>query len=53
MLAKLYLLFWLSLGPFAMGWIGECHFAEKPLALYSANMLLAGMAYYILQWVII
>ena len=53
MLANLNLLFWLSLIPFTTGWIGESHFAEKPVALYSANLLLAGMAYYILQWSII
>ena len=53
MLANLNLLFWLSLVPFTTGWIGESHFAEKPVALYSANMLFAGMAYYILQVAII
>jgi len=53
MLANLNLLFWLSLVPFTTGWMGESHFAEKPVALYSANMLFAGMAYYILQWSII
>jgi uncharacterized membrane protein len=49
MLANLNLLFWLSLIPFSTAWMGENHFAEKPVALYSINLLLAGMAYYILQ----
>jgi uncharacterized membrane protein len=49
MLANLNLLFWLSLIPFSTGWMGESHFAEIPVALYSANLLLAGTAYFILQ----
>lgn len=49
MLANLNLLFWLSLVPFTTHWMGENSFAEKPVALYSANLLLAGIAYFILQ----
>ncbi len=49
MLANLNLLFWLSLIPFTTGWMGESHFAQNPVALYSANLLLAGIAYFILQ----
>lgn len=49
MLANLNLLFWLSLIPFSTGWMGESHFAEIPVALYTANLLLAGIAYFILQ----
>jgi uncharacterized membrane protein len=49
MLANLNLLFWLSLIPFTTGWMGESHFAQNPVALYSVNLLLAGLAYYILQ----
>jgi uncharacterized membrane protein len=49
MLANLNLLFWLSLIPFTTGWMGESHFAKIPVALYSANLLLAGTAYFILQ----
>jgi uncharacterized membrane protein len=49
MLANLNLLFWLSLIPFTTHWMGDSHFAEKPVALYSANLLLAGIAYYLLQ----
>jgi uncharacterized membrane protein len=49
MLTNLNLLFWLSLIPFTTGWMGESHFAKIPVALYSANLLLAGIAYFILQ----
>lgn len=49
MLANLNLLFWLSLIPFSTGWMGESHFANIPVAIYSANLLLAGIAYFILQ----
>jgi uncharacterized membrane protein len=51
--ANLHLLFWLSLIPFATGWIGENHFAAAPMALYGFILLMAGLAYYILQSLII
>ena len=51
--ANLHLLFWLSLIPFATGWLGENHFASLPTALYGAVLLLAGIAYLILQQLII
>ena len=51
--ANLHLLFWLSMFPFVTGWVGENHFAAGPLALYGAVLLMAGVAYYILQQVII
>jgi uncharacterized membrane protein len=51
--ANLHLLFWLSLVPFATGWMGENHFASMPSALYGAVMLMAAIAYYILQQLII
>ncbi|MDO6434529.1 TMEM175 family protein [Flavitalea sp. BT771] len=47
--ANLHLLFWLSLVPFATGWIGENHFAAAPMTLYGFVLLMAGVAYYILQ----
>lgn len=47
--ANLHLLFWLSLVPFATGWIGENHFAPVPMALYGVVLLMAALAYYILQ----
>jgi uncharacterized membrane protein len=51
--ANLHLLFWLSLFPFATGWMGENHFALAPSALYGAVLLMAGIAYYVLQGAII
>lgn len=46
--ANLHLLFWLSLFPFATGWVGENHFAALPVALYGLVLLCAAIAYYIL-----
>jgi uncharacterized membrane protein len=51
--ANLYLLFWLSLVPFVSGWMGENHFAPVPTAIYGVVLLMAAMAYWILQRVII
>jgi uncharacterized membrane protein len=51
--ANLHLLFWLSLVPFVTGWMGENHFAPLPTAVYGAVMLMAGLAYTILQGAII
>jgi uncharacterized membrane protein len=51
--ANLHLLFWLSLFPFATGWMGENYFTAVPTALYGVVLLLAAIAYYILQQVII
>jgi uncharacterized membrane protein len=51
--ANLHLLFWLSLFPFATGWMGENHFAAVPTALYSVVLLMAAIAYYVLQQTII
>ncbi len=49
MWANLHLLFWLSLIPFATGWMGENHFASVPTALYGFVLLAAAIAYLILQ----
>ena len=46
--ANLHLLFWLSLLPFATGWMGENHFSSLPAALYGGVLLMAGLAYKIL-----
>ena len=46
--ANLHLLFWLSLIPFATGWMGENSFAPAPTALYGGVMLMAAIAYWIL-----
>jgi uncharacterized membrane protein len=51
--ANLHLLFWLSLVPFVTGWMGENHFAPLPTAIYGGVLLLAGIAYLILQQLII
>jgi uncharacterized membrane protein len=53
MWANLHLLFWLSLFPFVTGWMGENHFTTVPTAVYGTVLLLAAIAYYILQNVII
>jgi uncharacterized membrane protein len=47
--ANLHLLFWLSLTPFVTGWMGENNFAPVPVALYGLDLLMAAIAYYILQ----
>ena len=46
--ANLHLLFWLSLTPFATGWLGENKFAAVPAALYGVVLLCAAIAYFIL-----
>jgi uncharacterized membrane protein len=51
--ANLHLLFWLSLVPFVTGWMGENHFSSVPTALYGVVLLLAAVAYTILQRTII
>jgi len=51
--ANLHLLFWLSLFPFTTGWMGENHFASRPAAIYGGVLLMAAIAYYILQRTII
>jgi uncharacterized membrane protein len=53
MWANLHLLFWLSLFPFVTGWMGENHFTPAPTALYGAVLLLAAIAYFILQNLIV
>jgi len=50
--ANMHLLFWLSLVPFATGWMGE-HFAPWPTASYGVVLLAAAIAYYILQSIIL
>jgi len=51
--ANLHLLFWLSLFPFATGWMGENHFTALPTALYGVVLLMAAIAYYLLEQAII
>ena len=51
--ANLHLLFWLSLVPFTTAWMGENHFTAAPTAAYGVVLLMAAIAYYILQLAIL
>ena len=51
--ANLHLLFWLSLVPFVTGWMGESHLASGPTAVYGVILVLAGIAYLLLQHAIL
>jgi uncharacterized membrane protein len=50
---NLHLLFWLSLFPFTTAWMGENHLAAIPTAIYGFVLLMAAIAYYVLQRTII
>lgn len=47
--ANLHLLFWLSLLPFATGWMGENHMAAVPVALYGVVLLMSALAWFLMQ----
>lgn len=47
--ANLHLLFWLSLVPFTTGWMGENNFSADSMFLYGVILLMAAIAYFILQ----
>lgn len=47
--ANLHLLFWLSLMPFVTAWMGEDHAAPGPTAVYGVVLLMAAIAYWILE----
>jgi uncharacterized membrane protein len=51
--ANLHLLFWLSLFPFVTAWMADRHFARAPEVVYGVVLLMAGVAYYVLQGVIV
>jgi len=51
--ANMHLLFWLSLVPFTTGWMAENHFAPLTLTLYGVNLLMAAIAYFLLQRMIL
>jgi len=51
--ANQHLLFWLSLVPFATGWMGENHYEALPTAAYGVVLLFAAIAYTILQTILI
>lgn len=53
MWSNLHLLFWMSLLPFATGWMGENHFAAVPTAVYATVLLMTAIAYYLLQHALI
>ena len=42
--ANMHFLFWLSLIPFATGWMGENHFAPVPTSIYGVALLMPGLA---------
>ncbi|HEU4567910.1 MAG TPA: TMEM175 family protein [Marmoricola sp.] len=50
--ANLHLLFWLSLFPFTTDWMAETEFSRTPVVVYGVNLLLAAVAYYVLEQVI-
>jgi len=47
--ANMHLLFWISLVPFATGWMGQNHFAAVPTAVYGVSLLMPALAWYCLQ----
>ena len=47
--SNLHLLFWLTLVPFTTAWVSESHGETWPTALYGGVLLMAGIAYYILE----
>ena len=47
--ANLHLLFWLSLFPFVTGWMGQNYSAALPTAFYGGVLLMAALAYLILE----
>ncbi len=51
--ANLHLLFWLSLVPFASGWMGENNFGQLPVMVYGMVMLMSGVAYFVLCRILI
>jgi uncharacterized membrane protein len=51
--ANTYLLFWMSLIPFATAWMGENHFATIPTAVYGVALFMPAIAYFLLQKAII
>ena len=51
--ANMHLLFWLSLIPFATGWMGETYFGAWPVAIYGIVLLMAAIAYFIMTRVLL
>jgi uncharacterized membrane protein len=51
--ANMHLLFWLSLIPFATGWMGENEFAPVPTAVYGVSLLMPALAWQVMQWALL
>lgn len=51
--ANLHLLFWLSLIPFASGWMGENHFATIPVAVYGFCLLMCAIAFIVFSRILV
>ncbi|WP_297372257.1 TMEM175 family protein [Acidocella sp.] len=51
--ANLHLLFWLSLLPFCAGWIAQDGLARGPVGLFGLDLLMAAVAYFLLQGTLI
>jgi uncharacterized membrane protein len=47
--ANLFLLFWLTLMPFVIRWIGEAGITALPVAAYGADLIMAAFAYLLLE----
>lgn len=52
-LANLHLLLWLSMLPFVSSWMGENHFAPNTITLYAVVFMCCGLAWSILQALIL
>ncbi|MCC6262174.1 MAG: DUF1211 domain-containing protein [Bryobacterales bacterium] len=46
---NMHLLFWLTLFPFCTAWLGENHWMPTPAAVYGFVLLMAAIAYALLQ----
>jgi uncharacterized membrane protein len=51
--ANLFLLFWISLMPFAIRWMDEAHFTALPTAAYGVTLAMASIGYILLEWAIV
>ncbi|HKD70468.1 MAG TPA: TMEM175 family protein [Candidatus Binataceae bacterium] len=51
--ANLFLLFWISLMPFAIRWMDDAHFTALPTAAYGVTLAMAALAYILLEWSIV
>jgi uncharacterized membrane protein len=51
--ANLFLLFWISLMPFAIRWMDDAHFTALPTAADGVTLALASIGYILLEWAIV